>query len=77
MQKLLAYLNALPRAAQIDFASRCGTSVGYLRKAISTGQKIGESLCIRIERESSRAVRCEDIRPDVDWLYLRQSEAAA
>lgn len=48
-----------------------------MRKAISTGQKIGESLCIRIERESSRAVRCEDIRPDVDWLYLRQSEAAA
>lgn len=27
--------------------------------------------CPAIERESGGAVRCEDLRPDVDWAYLR------
>jgi DNA-binding transcriptional regulator YdaS (Cro superfamily) len=73
MDKLLAYLNSLPLVEQTNFASRCGTSVGYLRKAVSAGQKLGESLCIALERESSRAITCEAIRPDVDWAYLRGS----
>lgn len=28
-------------------------------------------LCIVLERESHGAVTCEDLRPDVDWAYLR------
>ncbi len=71
MDKLRAYLNAMHLQAQIDFAARCGTTIGYLRKAISAGQAIGEKLCISIERESNGAVRCEDLRQDVDWGYLR------
>lgn len=55
-------------------AAACGTSLGYLRKACSTGQRIGEKICIAIERESDGAVRCEDLRPDVDWAYLRGTE---
>lgn len=27
--------------------------------------------CPAIERATSGAVRCEDLRPDVDWAYLR------
>lgn len=27
--------------------------------------------CPAIERATSGAVRCEDLRPDVDWTYLR------
>lgn len=73
MEKLRSYLNSLPPREQNLFCARCGTSLGYLRKALSTGQKIGESLCINIERESSRSVLCDDLRPDVDWAYLRQS----
>lgn len=30
--------------------------------------------CPAIERETAGAVRCEDMRPDVDWAYLRNSE---
>jgi DNA-binding transcriptional regulator YdaS (Cro superfamily) len=37
---------------------------------------LGESLCIAIDRESGGAVRCEDIRTDVDWAYLRNTAAA-
>lgn len=71
MEKLLAYLNAMEPADQQAFAKRCGTSVGYIRKAASIGQNLGESLCIAFERESKKAVTCEDLRPDVDWAYLR------
>ena len=71
MKTLIQYLNSLSPTEQAAFAERCGTSVGYLRKAVSTRQKLGESLCINIERESGGQVRCEDLRPDVDWAYLR------
>ncbi|WP_176079346.1 transcriptional regulator [Paraburkholderia tropica] len=77
MDKLLTYLNSLAPGAQRDFAQRCGTSIGYLRKAISVGQRLGESLCINIDRESGGAVRCEDLAPSVDWAYLRRSPQAA
>lgn len=76
MQKLKIYLNGMPPPQQAAFAQRCGTTIGYLRKAISTGQQIGEGICIAIERESGRQVLCEDVRPDVDWAYLRGSNVA-
>lgn len=28
-------------------------------------------MCPTIERLTAGAVRCEDLRPDVDWAYLR------
>lgn len=71
MDKLLKHLNSLNKADRSAFVAACETSEGYLRKAISTGQKIGERLCIAIDRESQGAVRCEDLRTDVDWEYLR------
>lgn len=71
MNELRAYLNSLPPCEQAMYARRCGTSVGYLRKALSKGQTLGESLCINLERESKRAVTCEQLRADVDWGYLR------
>jgi DNA-binding transcriptional regulator YdaS (Cro superfamily) len=70
MDKLLAYLNSLPAAEREAFAGRCRTTVGYLRKAASVGQKISEGLCIRVGIESHGAVRPTDLRPDVDWDYL-------
>lgn len=77
MHPLLEYLNAMPVPDRDEFARRCETTVGYLRKAISTGQKLREGLCINIERESRRHVTCEQLRPDVDWAFLRNACAAA
>lgn len=71
------YINSLTTEQQEQFADRCETSVGYLRKALSCGQKIGESLCIAIEKESGRKVTCEEVRPDVDWAYLRGTKKKA
>lgn len=71
MDTLLTYLNSLTPDKRDEFAAKCETTVGYLRKAISIRQRLGEKLCIAIERESGGAVRCEDLRTDVDWAYLR------
>lgn len=71
MSPLLRYLNSLPPLSQRRFAGRCKTSVGYIRKAVCVGSRFGFRLCIAFERESARAVTCEQLRPDVDWAYLR------
>lgn len=76
MESLRAYLKTLSPTEQQEFAVRCDTTIGYLRKVLSTGQSIGESIAIAIERESERAVTCEELRPDVDWAYLRRTPAA-
>lgn len=71
MKALLAFLNSLNQQDQEKFAGACGTSVGYLRKAASKGQRFDVTLCVAIERESFGIVRLEDVRPDVDWDYIR------
>lgn len=59
-----------------DFAQRCGTSAGQLRN-VAYGRQCGEALAINIERESNGSVVCEDMRPDVDWAYLRGLPSAS
>jgi DNA-binding transcriptional regulator YdaS (Cro superfamily) len=75
MDKLLAYLNSLDVEARAAFAERCQTSVGYLRKAGSIGQRLSEGLCLRLSAESGGALAPEDLRPDVDWPYMRRALA--
>lgn len=74
MKEVLAYLATLPPAERDAFAARCGTTVGYLRKAACIGQRIGEDIAICIERESNRAVTVEQLRPDVDWAFIRGTD---
>lgn len=31
--------------------------------------------CPSIEKATGGAVRCEELRPDVDWAYLRNSQS--
>lgn len=66
MNQLLLYINSMPPSEQVEFASACGTSVGYLRKACSKGQKIGADICVSIERKSTGKVTRKDLRPN-DW----------
>lgn len=73
VEPLRLYINSLSRADQDAFAEVCDTSISYLRKAMSIKQPLRESLVIDIERESGGVVRCESLRPDVDWAYLRRS----
>lgn len=70
MKTLLSYINSLDRELRAAFCAECGTTEGYLRKACSRNQRLSVELCAAIERASAGRVRCEEIRPDVDWLYL-------
>lgn len=76
MKTLNEYIKTLDQAGKDDFCQRCGTTLGYIRKAISIKQRLGESLCINIERESGGAVKCEQLRPDVDWAFIRGTDKA-
>jgi DNA-binding transcriptional regulator YdaS (Cro superfamily) len=78
MEKLRAFLNGMPVASQCEFAKRCGTTIGYLRKVLSTGGRLGEGIAIAVERESKGAVLAEHIRPDAKerFDYLRSTQPA-
>lgn len=66
--KLRAFLRAMPtQADQERFAAKCGTTLNYLRKAMSKGSKMDVSLVERIVAESAFAVPAEELRPDVKW----------
>lgn len=75
MDQLRRYLNSLPVGEQAAYARRCGTTVGYLRKAISKRARIHVETCVSLQVESSGAVRCEALRPDVDWERVREAMA--
>jgi len=64
------YWLSLDKTARSHLAARCATTYVQLRH-VAYGRKPGESLAINIERETRGAVRCEDLRPDVDWQYIR------
>lgn len=73
--KLLDYLKDLADdGARKAFATKCGTSLGYLRLVAYGHKPASEGLAIRIEVASERKVQCEEVLPDVDWAYLRNSK---
>lgn len=74
---LLDYINSLSPADQTSFASRCGTSVAYLRQVAYGNRRCSEGLAISIDRESGRQVRMQALRPDMDWAHLARAAAHA
>jgi len=68
-----AYFKDLPKPEREAFATQVGTSVAYLWQIIYGQRRCSESMAIEIEKASGRAVRVEDVRPDVDWAYIRES----
>lgn len=65
METLRAYLATLPVSDQADFASRCGTTIGYLRKALSTKPNLDGGLVRLLWDNSSGAVSRHELRPDI------------
>lgn len=69
MNELRLYLNSLSPDEQKDFAAQCGTTIGYLRKALSKNHELGAALCVLIERASSGAVTRRHLHPG-DWTSI-------
>lgn len=70
-EKLKNYINNLSKDVRDSFAVSCGTSLGHLRHIAYGHRKCGESTAINIERKTGGAIVCEDLRPDVDWDFIR------
>lgn len=71
METLRTYLNGLDRPTQAAYAERCGTTLGYLRKAISRGHRLDGGLVRRLDIESGGRVRREELRGDI-WPELKE-----
>ncbi|MDQ7310657.1 hypothetical protein [Stenotrophomonas sp. Sm10] len=65
METLRSYLSTLIPAEQAEFATRAGTTIGYLRKALSKGQRFDGALVRRLSLESAGSVSLTDLRPDI------------
>lgn len=65
MEELRLYLNSFHWKSR-EFATKCGTSIGYLRKALSRNHELGAALCVLIEKFSNGEVTRKDLHP-VDW----------
>lgn len=70
MNSLRVYLASLSLAEQIAYAKRSGTSLGYLRKALSVNKrnprpKFGGALARRLDEESNGAVSRFELRADI------------
>lgn len=74
-------MNPIKYAAKIvgsqrELARLLGVSPGRVTQWATTDRIIAD-YCPLIERATHGAVRCEDLRPDVDWAYLRATDCAA
>lgn len=65
METLRAYLKTLVPLEQAEFARRAGTTIGYLRKALSAGQRFDGALVRQLHLESAGSVSLTDLRPDI------------
>jgi DNA-binding transcriptional regulator YdaS (Cro superfamily) len=74
--KLLEYMKTLDKAQLESLAKRCQTSVGQLKQVAYCNRRAGAGLAVNLERETQGAVTCESLREDIDWAYLRGSQAA-
>lgn len=69
MEELRKYLNSLSLDEQREFALKCGTTIGYLRKALSRNHELGAALCVLIEKASNGLVTRKDLHPS-DWVSI-------
>lgn len=57
-------------------ADRLGITKGAVHQWSLPGRQVPAEHCPRIERLTLGAVTCEQLRPDVDWAYLRGTRKA-
>lgn len=69
---LNTYLNRDDRTAA-DLARALGISPVLISQWRTGRRPIPAERCPEIEKATGGAVRCESLRPDVDWAFLRQS----
>jgi DNA-binding transcriptional regulator YdaS (Cro superfamily) len=62
-----------PRGATKELACQLGVAPQLVTQWSTGVRQVPAERCPVIERVTSGAVRCEDMRPDVAWSVLRQA----
>ncbi len=73
---MIAAMNAIETAiktlgSQAAMASALGVTQPTISEWLRGDRRVPAERCPQIERVTSGAVRCEDLRPDVEWEVLR------
>lgn len=63
--------------SQIELARKLGVTGGAISQWVNGLCAVPAERCPAIEAATGGLVRCEDLRPDVQWSVLRGSEAPA
>lgn len=62
-------------AAALGSQKALAVALGVTRAAVwqwkEDGRQVPAEHCIAIEKLTAGTVRCEELRPDLDWAYLR------
>ena len=71
-------MDAIEKAAKIlgsqtELAELCGVSRGAVSQWKGAERKVPAEYCPLIERATQGRVRCEELRPDVQWDVLRDT----
>jgi DNA-binding transcriptional regulator YdaS (Cro superfamily) len=74
-------MNAIQRAVSIvgsqpELGRRLGVTKQNVSHWVRGRRAVPAEYCPAIERETAGAVRCEELRPDVEWAVLREGSAA-
>jgi DNA-binding transcriptional regulator YdaS (Cro superfamily) len=64
-----------PRNSVVDLAKRIEVAPSMVSQWKNGVRPIPAERCPEIEKATGGVVRCEDLRPDVDWAYLRGTNA--
>lgn len=59
--------------SQVALAHHLGVSKAAVGQWKLEGRRVPAEHCPVIERLTDGKVRCEELRPDIDWAYLRSA----
>lgn len=79
MEALKKYMAGLSPREKADFAERCGTTLPYLRKVMSTNSAIGPEISTQLEIHSGGVVSRKELNPqnwERIWPELKGSNHA-
>lgn len=62
--------------SQVALAAALGVSKGAVNQWKGDGRRVPAEYCPVIERITSGAVTCEELRPDVEWEVIRAGAQA-
>lgn len=65
------------RGKATELAKKIGVPVTLISQWANGVRQIPAERCLEIEKATAGVVRCEDLRPDIDWSYLRGTHSAA